>query len=62
MTENQRPEQDAADRRTRQIQQVVRECYRRRAEGESIRDESVIKRANELGVAMVMTGVRHFKH
>ncbi len=43
VTSNHRPEQDAADRRTRQIQQVVRECYRRRADGESIRDESVIE-------------------
>ncbi len=30
--------------------------------GGSVRDEEVIRRANELGVAMVMTGVRHFKH
>jgi len=30
--------------------------------GGSVRDEAVICRANELGVAMVMTGVRHFKH
>jgi len=30
--------------------------------GGSVRDEAVIRRANELGVAMVMTGVRHFKH
>ncbi|MDR1953292.1 MAG: bifunctional phosphoribosylaminoimidazolecarboxamide formyltransferase/IMP cyclohydrolase [Clostridiales Family XIII bacterium] len=30
--------------------------------GGSVRDEDSIKRANELGVAMVFTGVRHFKH
>ena len=30
--------------------------------GGSLRDKRVIKRANELGVAMVMTGTRHFKH
>jgi len=30
--------------------------------GGSVRDKAVIRRANELGVAMVMTGVRHFKH
>lgn len=30
--------------------------------GGSVRDEVVIRRANDLGVAMVMTGVRHFKH
>ena len=30
--------------------------------GGSVRDDAVIRRANELGVAMVMTGVRHFKH
>lgn len=30
--------------------------------GGSIRDEESIKKANELGVAMVFTGVRHFKH
>jgi len=30
--------------------------------GGSIRDEQVIAKADELGVAMVLTGVRHFKH
>ena len=30
--------------------------------GGSIRDERVIERADELGIAMVLTGVRHFKH
>ncbi|WP_141430369.1 bifunctional phosphoribosylaminoimidazolecarboxamide formyltransferase/IMP cyclohydrolase [Bacillus sp. 03113] len=30
--------------------------------GGSIRDEDSIKKANEYGIAMVMTGVRHFKH
>ena len=30
--------------------------------GGSIRDEEVIKAADEAGVAMVFTGVRHFKH
>jgi len=30
--------------------------------GGSVRDEAVIRRANDLGIAMVMTGVRHFKH
>lgn len=30
--------------------------------GGSIRDEESIKKANELGIAMVFTGVRHFKH
>lgn len=30
--------------------------------GGSIRDEDSIKRAEELGLTMVMTGVRHFKH
>lgn len=30
--------------------------------GGSIRDEDSIRRANELGVAMVFTGIRHFKH
>ena len=30
--------------------------------GGSIKDSEVIKRADELGVAMVMTGVRHFYH
>jgi phosphoribosylaminoimidazolecarboxamide formyltransferase/IMP cyclohydrolase len=30
--------------------------------GGSIRDEEVIKTADKLGIAMVFTGVRHFKH
>ncbi len=30
--------------------------------GGSIRDEDSIKKANEYGIAMVMTGMRHFKH
>ncbi|HLF66147.1 MAG TPA: bifunctional phosphoribosylaminoimidazolecarboxamide formyltransferase/IMP cyclohydrolase, partial [Gammaproteobacteria bacterium] len=30
--------------------------------GGSMRDEEVIKAANELGIAMVFTGIRHFKH
>ena len=30
--------------------------------GGSIRDESVIRACDELGIAMVMTGVRHFRH
>ena len=30
--------------------------------GGSIRDGQVIAKADELGIAMVMTGVRHFKH
>lgn len=30
--------------------------------GGSIRDDESIKRANELGLAMVFTGIRHFKH
>ncbi len=30
--------------------------------GGSIRDEEVIKRADELGIAMVFTGIRSFKH
>lgn len=30
--------------------------------GGSVRDEEVIARARELGVAMVLTGVRHFRH
>ncbi|OIJ13669.1 bifunctional phosphoribosylaminoimidazolecarboxamide formyltransferase/IMP cyclohydrolase [Anaerobacillus alkalilacustris] len=30
--------------------------------GGSIRDEDSIKKADELGIAMVFTGVRHFKH
>ncbi|MCG0239300.1 MAG: bifunctional phosphoribosylaminoimidazolecarboxamide formyltransferase/IMP cyclohydrolase [Firmicutes bacterium] len=30
--------------------------------GGSIRDEESIRKANELGVAMLFTGIRHFKH
>ena len=30
--------------------------------GGSIRDEDSIRKANELGIAMVFTGMRHFKH
>jgi phosphoribosylaminoimidazolecarboxamide formyltransferase / IMP cyclohydrolase len=30
--------------------------------GGSVRDAEVIKRANELGIAMVITGVRGFRH
>ena len=30
--------------------------------GGSIRDDEVLKRADELGIAMVFTGVRHFRH
>jgi len=30
--------------------------------GGSMRDEEVIRAANELGIAMVFTGIRHFKH
>ncbi len=30
--------------------------------GGSIRDEESIEKANELGITMVFTGVRHFKH
>jgi len=30
--------------------------------GGSIKDKDVIRRANELGLSMVMTGVRHFYH
>jgi phosphoribosylaminoimidazolecarboxamide formyltransferase/IMP cyclohydrolase len=30
--------------------------------GGSVRDEEVIKAADEHGVAMVFTGVRHFRH
>ncbi|QIB70567.1 bifunctional phosphoribosylaminoimidazolecarboxamide formyltransferase/IMP cyclohydrolase [Aminipila butyrica] len=30
--------------------------------GGSVRDEESIKKANELGIAMVFSGVRHFKH
>jgi AICAR transformylase/IMP cyclohydrolase PurH len=30
--------------------------------GGSVRDDEVIAAANEHGLAMVFTGVRHFKH
>jgi len=30
--------------------------------GGSIRDEDVIKAANEHNIAMVFTGIRHFRH
>jgi phosphoribosylaminoimidazolecarboxamide formyltransferase/IMP cyclohydrolase len=30
--------------------------------GGSLRDESVINAANDAGMAMIFTGVRHFKH
>ena len=30
--------------------------------GGSVRDEDVIKAADERGMAMVFTGIRHFKH
>ena len=30
--------------------------------GGSIKDDEIIKRADELGLAVVMTGVRHFYH
>ncbi len=30
--------------------------------GGSIRDDEVIKKADELGIAMIFTGVRHFRH
>jgi phosphoribosylaminoimidazolecarboxamide formyltransferase/IMP cyclohydrolase len=30
--------------------------------GGSMRDEEVISAANEHGIAMVFTGMRHFKH
>ncbi|BBP87603.1 hypothetical protein BsIDN1_12210 [Bacillus safensis] len=30
--------------------------------GGSIRDEESIQKADEYGIAMVFTGVRHFKH
>ena len=30
--------------------------------GGSVRDEDSIKACNEFGIAMVFTGVRHFKH
>jgi len=30
--------------------------------GGSIKDEEVIKAADELGLVMVFTGIRHFKH
>lgn len=30
--------------------------------GGSMNDEASIQKANELGIAMVFTGIRHFKH
>ena len=30
--------------------------------GGSVRDEDSIKKANEQGISMVFTGMRHFKH
>ncbi len=30
--------------------------------GGSVKDEDSIAKANEYGIAMVFTGVRHFKH
>jgi phosphoribosylaminoimidazolecarboxamide formyltransferase/IMP cyclohydrolase len=30
--------------------------------GGSLRDEEVIEAANEYGMAMILTGLRHFKH
>ena len=30
--------------------------------GGSVRDDEVIKAADELGLAMVFTGMRHFRH
>ena len=30
--------------------------------GGSIRDEDCIRKADELGIVMLLTGVRHFKH
>ena len=30
--------------------------------GGSIRDEDAVKKADELGITMMFTGVRHFKH
>ena len=30
--------------------------------GGSVRDEDSIKKANELGITMLFTGMRHFKH
>ena len=30
--------------------------------GGSIRDEEVIAAADEYGIAMVLTGIRHFRH
>ena len=30
--------------------------------GGSIRDEEVVKAADQYGMAMVLTGVRHFRH
>jgi phosphoribosylaminoimidazolecarboxamide formyltransferase/IMP cyclohydrolase len=30
--------------------------------GGSVRDDEVVRAADELGIAMVYTGVRHFRH
>jgi phosphoribosylaminoimidazolecarboxamide formyltransferase/IMP cyclohydrolase len=30
--------------------------------GGSVRDDEVVAAANQLGLAMVFTGVRHFRH
>ena len=30
--------------------------------GGSIRDDEVIEAANELGLSMIFTGIRHFRH
>jgi phosphoribosylaminoimidazolecarboxamide formyltransferase/IMP cyclohydrolase len=30
--------------------------------GGSVRDAEVVEAANRLGIAMVMTGLRHFRH
>ena len=30
--------------------------------GGSIRDPDVIRRADQLGIALVLTGIRHFRH
>jgi phosphoribosylaminoimidazolecarboxamide formyltransferase / IMP cyclohydrolase len=30
--------------------------------GGSVRDAEVVETANRLGIAMVMTGLRHFRH
>jgi phosphoribosylaminoimidazolecarboxamide formyltransferase / IMP cyclohydrolase len=30
--------------------------------GGSVKDDEVIAKANELGIAMILTGTRHFRH